>query len=185
MAGLCLVAAVVSRANEQTPGEVIFDLVVAEDMPGKYVKGGCMPFARELYGRLNRNGTEVHLITYAWNNGFGGFGVHAFVVYRDDEGRYWGMDNERRQPLWVTGKTPRAWCQAFSPATSIAIRSHASSLTPSPTRRSYYPIRVATMSPPAVPVAEKREPVSGSGQEMIAAMSAQSQSQPLYFGTAP
>jgi len=185
MAGLCLVWSIPSRADEQTSGETIFDLVVAEDMPGKYVKGGCLPFARELYGRLNRNGTEVHLITYAWNNGFGDSGVHAFVVYRDDEGRYWGMDNERRQPLWVTGNTPRVWCQFFSPATTVSIRSHVSSLTPPPVRGRYYPIRVVAMAPSAPTPVEKREPISGPGREMIATMSAQSQSQPLYFGTAP
>ncbi|PAW76609.1 MAG: hypothetical protein B9S32_14620 [Verrucomicrobia bacterium Tous-C9LFEB] len=170
-------------ANGQSDPLSIFDRAVAEDLPGKYVKGGCLPFARELYIRLNRAGGEVHLITYAWRKSADEAGIHAFVVYRDEDGRYWGMDNERYRPLWMSGTTPQAWGQFFSPSTTVSIRSHVSSLRPPPARNRVTLSRTVAVASP-VPV-ERRAPAKVEGQEMIAAMSGQSQAAPLYFSSVP
>lgn len=171
------------RAEVQSDPISIFDRAMADDLPGKHIKGSCLPFARELYARLNRAGVEVHLITYAWRKNAVESGIHAFVVYRDEDGRYWGMDNERNRPLWVSGMTPRVWGQSFSPATTVSIRAHISSLTPLPgrIRAKLSPVAV-TMSP--VPVA-RPVPAPVEGREMIAALSAQSPAVPIYFSSVP
>ncbi len=181
--GSCVGGVSPTRADIQGDRLSIFARAVADDLPGKHVKGSCLPFARELYARLNRVGVEVHLITYAWRKNAGESGIHAFVVYRDESGRYWGMDNERYRPLRMNGMTPRAWGQFFSPSTTVSICAHVSSLTPPPGRNRVSPVRAVAVASP-VPV-ERRAPASVEGQEMIAAMSALSQTSPIYFSSIP
>lgn len=167
LAALLLIWAVMMGTTAQAEVTSVFDRAVAEDLPGKYAKGACLPFAKELYARFSRSGIEAHLIAYAWNDRMGESGLHAFVVYRDEEGRYWGMDNLRHQPLWLGGNTVLDWSQSFSPYTTVTVRAHLSNRTPSriafaaaarttrmiaPVTPSRAPVSTATSSsPPRIP----------------------------------
>lgn len=102
--------------------EVVEPLVLASDVPGKFVKGQCAPFACELYRRLAEAGVDTHLIVYSWRIRSGEKGVHAMVVYRGAENRFWAMDNEKPRPVPLRGVTAMEWCQSFCPKATVAVR---------------------------------------------------------------
>ncbi len=47
---------------------------------------------------------------YNWCAADGGLrGCHAFLVYRDAAGQYWGIDAVSDRPRWLRGSTPPEW----------------------------------------------------------------------------
>jgi hypothetical protein len=98
-------------------------IATARDIPGKYVSGACAPFAENLYQRILSAGGEAHLVVFDWQCG-SGTGTHAFVVYRDQQGRYWGMDNLQSHPIWLTGSTPKDWAEFFAPRYEVSVKIH-------------------------------------------------------------
>ena len=85
-------------------------------------KGGwttCYAFAKTLQGRFTQSGTECHLVIYNWTDQFHYSNRHAFVVYRDAEGRYWGMDNLSAKPRWLPGTTPMEWASFWAGASTV------------------------------------------------------------------
>ncbi|MEM9400066.1 MAG: hypothetical protein AAF984_07630 [Verrucomicrobiota bacterium] len=69
---------------------------------------------RELYKRFITAGAEAYYIVYDWRNMHGKIGRHTIVVYKDAEGRYFGMDQTLQKPKWIQGKNATQWVQSFS-----------------------------------------------------------------------
>jgi hypothetical protein len=90
------------------------DIALDLNIAGKAGLATCDSFARDLYQRITRSGGEATYIIYDWRNESRVSGRHAFIVYRDSKGRYWGMDNAHRQPKWLDGKAPSQWVSAFA-----------------------------------------------------------------------
>jgi hypothetical protein len=82
-------------------------------VPGKFERGQCAVYAGNLQNKLTTQGKESHLLIYQ-SNAFGESIRHAFVVFRGKDGSYMGIDNERRDPMVMTGSTPEEWVRQFS-----------------------------------------------------------------------
>jgi hypothetical protein len=41
-------------------------------------------------------------------------GNHALIVFKDERGRFYAMDNLTWKPVWLQGETPREWVKFFS-----------------------------------------------------------------------
>jgi hypothetical protein len=97
-------------------------------LQGKMREGQCLPFALDLYQRLTAAGGESYLIIYNWDDlsyapttavrpsspADQARGSHAFVVFRDAKGRYYGMDNKSWRPVWLKGETAQEWVTSFA-----------------------------------------------------------------------
>jgi len=86
-----------------------WDLALTPHLAGKGGWTTCYLFARALQWRFTCAGGENHLLIFDWTNPAHAQGRHAFLVYRDAEGRYWGMDNLSAKPRWLPGTTPMEW----------------------------------------------------------------------------
>lgn len=104
-------------------GDDSFSIAREKDIAGKRVSGACLPFAQDLYSRMTEAGGETHLVIFDWKSGTG-HGTHAIVVYRDSEGRYWGMDNLQNKPVWLAGDNAQAWAEFFAPRFEVTVRAH-------------------------------------------------------------
>ncbi len=91
-----------------------FDIALDLNIPGKGGWTTCDTFARYLYEQITKAGGEAYYIVYDWKNEDRFSGRHAFVVYRDSKGRFWGTDQRHRQPQWLTGKDPKTWTEWFA-----------------------------------------------------------------------
>lgn len=69
----------------------------------------CYAFARALQARFSLAGGESHLVVYDWTDDSHFSDRHAFLVFRDAGGRYWGIDNRSAKPRWLRGTTPAEW----------------------------------------------------------------------------
>lgn len=105
-------------------GDDTFKIARDKTIPGKFGRETCDVFAKELYNRLTQAGGEAHYVVYDWQNPGGRSGRHAIVVYRDAQGRYFGMDQSMRTPVWLTGQSPSAWAAWFNgPGHTRVVRS--------------------------------------------------------------
>jgi len=110
--------------TESYAGDDTFKIARDKTIPGKFGHETCDIFAKELYSRLVAAGGEAHYIVYEWDYPGKGSGRHAIVVYRDAQGRYFGMDQTKRQPVWLTGSTPSQWVSWFNgPGDTRVLRS--------------------------------------------------------------
>jgi hypothetical protein len=69
----------------------------------------CYAFARALQERFSLAGGESHLVIYDWVDEAHFSDRHAFLVFRDAAGHYWGIDNRSPKPRWLRGTTPAEW----------------------------------------------------------------------------
>jgi len=99
----------ISRAADNS-----HDIALALNISGKAGLNKCDSFARDLFQRINNAGGEATYVVYDWVDENRSSGRHAFIVYRDSKGNYWGMDNVRHNPKWLDGKTPAEWVQNFA-----------------------------------------------------------------------
>jgi hypothetical protein len=95
-------------------GDDSFDIALSLDISGKGGWNTCNTFAKELYRRISEAGGEAHYIVYDWVDDQNFSGRHAFVVYRDSSGRYWGIDQMCAQPKWLVGSNPKKWAYWFA-----------------------------------------------------------------------
>ena len=86
-----------------------WDLALTPHLTGKGGWTTCYLFARALQWRFTCAGGENHLVIFDWVSPLHTRGRHAFLVYRDAESRYWGMDNLSAKPRWLPGTTPMEW----------------------------------------------------------------------------
>ena len=86
-----------------------WNMALSLDLPGKGGWTTCYTFAKTLQGRFLQSGKECHLVIYDWTDSLHYSSRHAFVVYRDEQGRYWGMDNRSAKPRWMAGKNAVEW----------------------------------------------------------------------------
>lgn len=121
----------------------------ATNIQGKMQQEQCLPFARDLYERLNAAGGEAYLIIFRWEdmkaNTFrevrsaGVFeksrGSHAMVVFRDSRGRYYGMDNQSWRPVSLLGRSVPEWVMSFS---GQQIHTELVSVSTNPSNRGQY-----------------------------------------------
>jgi len=98
-----------SWADAPLPANADWNTALSLDVPGKGGWTTCYAFAKTLQGRFTQSGTECHLVIYNWTDQFHYSNRHAFVVYRDGAGRYWGMDNRSSKPRWMAGTNPAQW----------------------------------------------------------------------------
>jgi len=103
---LWMAVVVVMTFSNVSKASTAWDISMANDIPGKGGWLTCLPFAKELHNRLVSNGIESHLVTLKWVDGSR---PHIVVVYRDTDGRYYGMDNRERKPRWLSGNSPEEW----------------------------------------------------------------------------
>jgi hypothetical protein len=108
-------------------GDDSFSIAREKDITGKYVSGACLSYAQDLYSRMTQAGGEAHLVVFDWTSA-NNSGKHAIVVYRDKEGRYWGMDNLKQTPIWLAGTTPREWADFFAPRCDVVVKAHKTDL---------------------------------------------------------
>jgi hypothetical protein len=96
--------------------ENALQIAKAKDISGKMQNGACAPFAQELFNRFDQAGLEAYYIVYDWKNLDlqKDTGAHALIVFRDERGRYYGMDNMTWKPVWLQGSTPQEWVKFFS-----------------------------------------------------------------------
>jgi len=89
----------------------------ALDIPGKNRSGECERYAQELFQRLDKAGVEAYKIVFNWESynfyATKHSGTHAMVVFKDGRGRYYGMDNKSRRPVWLNGSSPEEWTAFF------------------------------------------------------------------------
>jgi hypothetical protein len=97
------------------------DIALDLSIPGKSGWTSCDNFARNLYPRITGTGGEATYIVYDWKDESHFCGRHAFIVFRDAQGRYWGMDNRTAKPKWLNGTTPRQWTQYFAGDVDTAV----------------------------------------------------------------
>ncbi|PAW77659.1 MAG: hypothetical protein B9S32_10295 [Verrucomicrobia bacterium Tous-C9LFEB] len=103
-------------------GDDGWSMALALDLPGKGGWNTCAPYAKELYSRITRAGGEAYLIVFDWQDDRRMSDRHAFVVYRDAKGRYWGMDQRMNKPVWLAGKNPSEWAAFFSRTAVTEVR---------------------------------------------------------------
>ena len=75
----------------------------------------CYAFARALQERFSLAGGESHLVVYDWTDEAHFSDRHAFLVFRDATGRYWGIDNRAAKPRWLHGTTAPEWAAFWDP----------------------------------------------------------------------
>ena len=92
-----------------------WEIATALDVPGKGGWTTCAVFAKNLQHRFILAGGESHIVVYDWTDAAGFGQRHALFVYRDAEGRYWGIDNRHAQPKWLAGTTPASWVDCWEP----------------------------------------------------------------------
>ncbi len=77
---------------------------------GSYTQGDI--YAHDLYRQLTEHGFKAVLIYFNWGERSSRENQAAFVVYQDEQGRYWGKQSIGSSK-WVAGTTPLAWTQSF------------------------------------------------------------------------
>jgi hypothetical protein len=112
------------QALQKDPAETAFETAMSFKITGKGHYGQCYAYAGELYNRMAELQVEVYMITYDWEKN-GRSGRHSIVVYGDGKGRYWGMDNMSRKPLWLDGTGVESWVFSFEYQGTFAARSSA------------------------------------------------------------
>jgi hypothetical protein len=96
--------------------EDALQIAKSKDIAGKFQQGACDDFARDLFNRYERAGKEAYHVVYRWekmdlqNEN----GKHALIVFKDESGRFYAMDNLTWKPVWIKGETPREWVKFFS-----------------------------------------------------------------------
>lgn len=97
-----------------------FALALSQDVPGKNNVGGRGgEFAPELYNRFVKAGGEAYLVSFKWRREFEKpeqMRSSTVVIFRDANGRYWGMDMYSNQPTWVPGQEPQKWLDRLYPS---------------------------------------------------------------------
>ena len=87
-----------------------WDIAIDWNLPHKNDPDGCLPFAQELFARLQANETPCRVIAYHWvGNQTGGkvtdiTGIandHAIIAYRTDDKRVYVMDACSRRVAWI------------------------------------------------------------------------------------
>jgi hypothetical protein len=88
----------------------------AQDIPGKFERGACNIFAKDLFRRYEQAGKEAYYIVYHWEKMEQNItsGNHALIVFKDERGRFYAMDNLTWKPVWLRGETPPEWVKFFS-----------------------------------------------------------------------
>jgi hypothetical protein len=96
--------------------EDAIQIAKAQDIAGKFENGSCNTFAKDLFRRYERAGKEAYHIVYHWEKmeQNGTSGSHALIVFKDERGRFYAMDNLTWKPVWLQGETPREWVKFFS-----------------------------------------------------------------------
>lgn len=105
-------------------GESAWETAISTDVKGKGGWFTCLNYSKDLFSRLDSKGHEAHLIIYEWKDSNLTVGRHAFVVYKDEKGRFFGMDNRLKQPMWLTGKNADMWVNSFSKETNNKVIRH-------------------------------------------------------------
>ena len=104
--------------------ESAWETAISTDVKGKGGWFTCLNYSKDLFGKMAKNGHEAHFIIYEWKDETRTQGRHAFVVYKDEKGRYYGMDNRLQQPMWLSGKNPEQWVNFFSKGTVNKVVCH-------------------------------------------------------------
>lgn len=102
----------VVQARLKDSSDAAFEVAMSFKISGKGKQGHCYAYAGDLYNRIAELGVETYMITYDWEKS-GRRGRHSMVVYSDNKGRYWGMDNMSRRPAWLEGASLEAWVTSF------------------------------------------------------------------------
>jgi hypothetical protein len=104
--------------------ETAWETAISTDVKGKGGWFTCLNYSKDLHTRMVEKGHEAHFIIYEWKDANRTIGRHAFVVYKDEQGRYYGMDNRLKQPMWLTGENPEQWVNFFSKETANKVVCH-------------------------------------------------------------
>ena len=103
-----------TQASENTNP---MEIVKTQNIPGKFHAGECQMFADGLFQRLDAAGIKAYKITFNWESykftARTRAGTHMFVVFQDSRGRYYGVDNMSRRPVWLQGNSPGEWTEFF------------------------------------------------------------------------
>jgi len=91
----------------------------SNDMAGKFKHNQCLPFAIDLHSRFKAAGIPSKVIAYSWASGFNS-GSHAVVFYEDD-GRVYAMDNLSWVPKWIGEKDIFKAAEQFNEGSGIVI----------------------------------------------------------------
>ena len=118
---LLSVLAFAAFAPEAKANDPSWDLALSVDVAGKGGWTTCYTFARALQAKFSQAGGESHVVIYDWQDENHFSNRHAFLVYRDQAGRYWGMDNRAGQPRWLSGSTPTQWAQAWDHDKAVSV----------------------------------------------------------------
>lgn len=86
-----------------------------DDLVGRGKPDACVPFAFDLSSRFLFTRTGASVLVFDWIIPEGKRGRHAMVVFRDNAGRLWGVDNLRQKPMWLAGEDPKSWTSQFMP----------------------------------------------------------------------
>ena len=90
--------------------DIGWDLALDRSIPGKGGWTTCYAYATGLQRKFTQAGGESHVVIYNWSQAGSGIqGCHAFLVYRDAAGNYWGTDALSDHPRWLRGSTPPEW----------------------------------------------------------------------------
>ncbi len=104
--------------------ETAWETAISTDLKGKGGWFTCLNYSKDLYARMAQNGHEAHFIIYEWKDENRTMGRHAFVVYKDEKGRYYAMDNRLKQPMWLSGENPNQWVNFFAKETANRVICH-------------------------------------------------------------
>lgn len=118
LATLLVGAVLPARANNVTHAsptpsaatDIGWDLALDRSIPGKGGWTTCYTYATGLQKKFTQAGGESHVVIYNWMQAESGVkGCHAFLVYRDAAGQYWGIDAVADRPRWLRGTSPPEW----------------------------------------------------------------------------
>lgn len=133
----CLIVFLGMGVMAQAVEDIGRKLAKDRSLPGKNHPGECAVYADALFAKMNAAGVEAYRVSFDWSDYLSSpsadQGAHAMVVYKDNRGRFYGVDNMSWKPVWLKGKNSQEWSAFFagmncSTSTRKTIASNAATL---------------------------------------------------------
>lgn len=118
--GMALAIVIILSSTTFAMGIKAIRLAESRNIEGKGIYGECLPFAQSLNQKLQENGIESYFIEYSYETKSGECGAHAIVVFKDEKGQLWGIDNLSKAKR-VYGNNSEEWVKSFYSGYKIVI----------------------------------------------------------------
>ena len=108
-----IVLAMLLLASASLHAESVHNIVgqIRPSNAGSFTHGDI--YAQDLYTSLTAKGIKAYLIFFSWGDRNSDENRAAFVVFKDENGRFWGKQSLDFKSKWLPGETPEDRAQAF------------------------------------------------------------------------